>query len=59
MDEIELGYIMYLNSTKSETGPTMSAHEIVNYELEFDLGKEISGLDTLPPLGIYFRPFTK
>ena len=30
---------MYLNSTKSEPGPTMSAHEIVSYELEFDIGK--------------------
>jgi hypothetical protein len=28
---------MHLNSAESETGPTMNAHEFINYELEFDL----------------------
>ena len=28
---------MHLNSAESKTGPTMNAHDFINYELEFDL----------------------
>jgi hypothetical protein len=28
---------MYLNFTKSETGPTLNIHEFINYALDFDV----------------------
>lgn len=36
---------MYLTSIKSEIGPTMSAHEFINYEQKFNLNNPYTPIE--------------